>query len=462
MLNAYSYKQKTMKELVNSLKGDKVIWAFVALLALFSFMPVFSASSNLAYMRHGSGNAITYLLKHAVHIFIGFIIIYQIHKVPYHYFRGISRIALPIVWLLLVYTLLKGTVIEGANASRWIQIPFIGVSFQTSTLAAIVLYVYVARYLSKSREITPTFQQSFIELWIPVFITLMLIFPANFSTAALIFAMVIMLSFIGKYPLKYIGIILGVGLISGLLFILVVKAFPDAFPNRVKTWEKRIDNFFGKEDNAKDADEYYQIERAKTAIASGGIYGLGPGKSVQKNFLPQSSSDFIFAIIVEEYGLLGALTILGLYMLLLFRFIVAAHKANSLFGKLVVVGLGFPIVFQALINMGVAVELLPVTGQTLPLISSGGSSVWMTCIAIGIILSVTKKEEEIAEELAEKEKREEALRKLIDKQLQEDEEEEENQEKVNQMKASIKNKIMEDQDDYSITDNPMNAILKKK
>jgi len=230
----------------------------------------------------------------------------------------------------------------------------------------------------------------------------------------------------------------------------------------VQTWEKRIDNFFGKDKNTKDADEYYQIERAKTAIATGGVYGLGPGKSVQKNFLPQSSSDFIFAIIVEEYGLLGALTILGLYLLLLFRFIVAAHKANSLFGKLVVVGLGFPIVFQALINMGVAVELLPVTGQTLPLISSGGSSVWMTCIAIGIILSVTKKEEEIAEELAEKEKREEALRKLIDKQLQEDEEEDENQEKVNQMKASIKNKIMEDQDDYSITDNPMNAVLKKK
>ncbi len=455
-----------MKELINSLKGDKVIWAFVSLLALFSFMPVFSASSNLAYMRHGSGNAITYLLKHAVHIFIGFIIIYQIHKIPYHYFRGISRIALPIVWILLVYTLVKGTVIEGANASRWISIPFIGVSFQTSTLAAIVLYVYVARYLSKSREAQPTFQQSFIDLWIPVFITLMLILPANFSTAALIFAMVLMLTFIGKYPLKHIGIIIGMGIVSFAFFILVVKAFPNAFPNRVQTWEKRIGNFFNKDDSAKDPDEYYQIEKAKIAIASGGIYGLGPGKSVQKNFLPQSSSDFIFAIIVEEYGLFGALVILGLYMLLLFRFIIAAHKSNSLFGKLVVVGLGFPIVFQALINMAVAVELLPVTGQTLPLISSGGSSIWMTCIAIGIILSVTKKEEEIAQELAEKEKRDEALKKLIDKQLQEDEDEEneegdENQEKVNQMKASIKNKIAEDQDDYSITENPMKAVLKK-
>ncbi|RAR71477.1 FtsW/RodA/SpoVE family cell cycle protein [Flavobacterium aciduliphilum] len=413
-----------MKEIINSLKGDKVIWAFVALLALFSFMPVFSASSNLAYMRHGSGNALTYLIKHAVHIFIGFLIIYQIHKIPYHYLRGISIVFLPLIWLLLVYTLVKGTVIEGANASRWLQIPFIGISFQTSTLAAIVLYVYVARYLSKSREIPPSFKASFFELWIPVFITLILILPANFSTAALIFAMVIMLSFIGKYPIKYIGVILGAGLVSLLFFILVVKAFPGAFPNRVQTWEKRMGNFFNKNEEGKNSDEYYQIERAKTAIATGGLYGLGPGKSVQKNFLPQSSSDFIFAIIVEEYGLFGALTILGLYMLLLFRFIIAAHKASTLFGKLVVVGLGFPIVFQALINMGVAVELLPVTGQTLPLISSGGSSIWMTCVAIGIILSVTKKDEEIAQEIAEKEKREEALRKLIDQQLKEDEEQE--------------------------------------
>lgn len=449
-----------MKELINSLKGDKVIWAFVALLALFSFMPVFSASSNLAYMRHGSGNAITYLLKHAVHIFIGFIIIYQIHKVPYHYFRGISRIALPIIWGLLFYTLVKGTVIEGANASRWMVIPLIGISFQTSTLAAIVLYVYVARYLSKTREEKVSFQTSLLELWLPVFITLAFILPANFSTAALIFAMVIMLAFIGGYPIKYISVIIGTGIAALTLFVLIVIAFPDAFKNRVDTWKNRIENFT----SDKPGEDDYQIEKAKIAIATGGVYGLGPGKSVQKNFLPQSSSDFIFAIIVEEYGLFGALTILGLYLLLLFRFVIAAHKANSMFGKLVVVGLGFPIVFQAIINMAVAVELLPVTGQTLPLISSGGSSIWMTCIAIGIILSVTKKEDEIAQELQEKQLREDALQKLIDKQLQEDEEEEDkNQEKVNQMKASIKNKIIEDnQDDYSITENPMKAVLRKK
>lgn len=428
-----------MLKIINSLKGDKVIWAFVALLALFSFMPVFSASSNLAYMRHGSGNAVTYLIKHLAHIFIGFFIIYQVHKIPYHYFRGISRIALPIVWVLLIYTLVKGTVIDGANASRWIQVPFIGISFQTSTLAAIILYIYVARYLSKKREKEPNFKESFIDLWIPVFITLMFILPANFSTAALIFAMVTMLAFIGKYPLKYIGIIIGSGVVVLTMFILVAKAFPDAFPNRVDTWMSRIDSFTSDKPNEDD----YQIEKAKIAIASGGVYGLGPGKSVQKNFLPQSSSDFIYAIIVEEYGLIGALSVMGMYLLLLFRFVVAAHKANSMFGKLVVIGLGFPIIFQALINMAVAVELLPVTGQTLPLISSGGSSVWMTCIAVGIILSVTKKEEEIAEELQEKQKREEALQRLIDKQIKEEEEAE------------------NEAENFSIEDNPMNAVLKK-
>jgi cell division protein FtsW len=428
-----------MKELIYSLKGDKVIWAFVALLALFSFMPVFSASSNLAYMRHGSGNALTYLLKHGAQVFVGFFILYKIHKVPYHYFRTISRLLLPVVWLLLIYTLLKGTVIGGANASRWIQIPFIGITFQTSTLASIVLYVFVARYLSKTRETPISFQSSLWELWLPVFITIILILPANLSTAALIFSMVLMLTFIGKYPLKYIGVIVGAGIIGLLFFIVVAKAFPGAFPNRVDTWISRVDNFTS---NKSDEDDY-QIEKAKIAIASGGIYGLGPGKSVQKNFLPQSSSDFIYAIIVEEYGLVGGLLVVGLYLLLLFRFVVAAHKASSLFGKLVVIGLGFPIIFQAMTNMAVAVELLPVTGQTLPLISSGGSSIWMTCIALGIILSVTKKEEEIAEEQAEKQKREDALQKLIDKQLQEDE-------------AAVL-------EDYSIEDsaNPMEPILKR-
>lgn len=432
-----------MKTLISNLKGDKGIWSFVALLALFSFMPVFSASSNLAFMNNGTGNTLSYLVKHAVHIGVGFFMIYRLHKMPYHYFRAISKIMLPVVWLLLGYTLFKGTVIGGANASRWIQVPFVGITFQTSTLASIVLMIYVARYLSKTRETPVTFQNSLWELWTPVGITLAFILPANFSTAALIFSMVILLVFIGKYPIKYIGSIILMGIVAFSFFILVVKAFPDAFPNRVDTWMSRIESFT----TDKPDEDDYQIEKAKIAIASGGIYGVGPGKSVQKNFLPQSSSDFIFAIIVEEYGLIGGLGVLVLYMLLFFRFIVAAHKCNSMFGKLLVVGLGFPIIFQALINMGVAVELLPVTGQTLPLISSGGSSIWMTSIAIGIILSVTKKEEEIAIELQEKEQREIALQKLIDKQLLEDEAEE-------------LNVAMVDGENYAIEEvgNPIDAV----
>ncbi|HQZ23993.1 MAG TPA: FtsW/RodA/SpoVE family cell cycle protein [Flavobacterium sp.] len=432
-----------MKELVNNLKGDRVIWTFVALLALFSFMPVFSASSNLAYIGQGTGNTISYLLKHLAHIFIGLIIIYWVHKVPFHYYRGLSKIGLPIVWVLLGYTLIKGTVIAGANASRWIQLPFIGISFQTSTLAALVLFVFVARYLSKKNVEPITFQTSFIALWVPVFITLGFILPANFSTTALIFSMVLMLTFVGKYPLKYIGFIIGLGILSLAFFVLVAKAFPDAFKNRVNTWESRIENFI----SDKPGEDDYQIEKAKIAIASGGVYGLGPGKSVQKHFLPQSSSDFIYAIIVEEWGLIGGFGILILYLLLFFRFVIAAHKANSLFGKLLVVGLGFPMIFQAMINMAVAVELLPVTGQTLPLISSGGSSIWMSCIALGIIINVTKKDEEIAQELSDKAKREAALQKLIDKQLEEENEAE---------MAADENYSIEDN-----TNNPMNAVLNK-
>jgi cell division protein FtsW len=439
-----------MKELINKLKGDKGIWSFVALLGLFSFMPVFSASSNLAYLGHGTGNTLGYLVKHFAHICIGFLIIYWVHKIPYHYFRAISKAGLPVVWLLLAYTLIKGTVIAGANASRWIQIPFIGLSFQTSTLAAIMLFIFVARYLSKTRETPITFKSSLWELWTPVFITLMFILPANFSTTALIFAMVIMLAFVGRYPLKYIFFIIGSGVVILILFFLMSKAFPESkFFSRVGTWQSRIENFTT---NKADEDDY-QIEKAKIAIASGQIYGLGPGKSVQKNFLPQSSSDFIYAIIVEEYGLIGGLGVLILYLLLLFRFVVASHKANTLFGKLVVIGLGFPMIFQAMINMAVAVELLPVTGQTLPLISSGGSSIWMTCFGLGIILSVTKKEEEITQEKLEKEKREEILQKLIDRELEADLEE-----------ADFKNVNDNfDTSDYSITDNsknPMNAVLK--
>jgi len=367
-----------------------MIWAIVALLAIFSFLPVYSAASNLAYT-YGDGQTFSYLIKHFVHLFLGFSIIYGIHRIPYRYFKGLSVVMYPVVLILLLVTLLQGTTIDGANASRWIRVPFVGFTFQPSTLAALVLMVFVARYLSKVFDQEITFKSSLLPLWLPVFAVLILILPANFSTTAIIFTMLLVLAFLGGYPLKYIGAIVGSGLLVLAFFVLVAKAFPDAMPNRVDTWTSRIVNFM----DDRDTEEDYQIEKAKIAIATGSIYGLGPGKSVQKNFLPQSSSDFIFAIIIEEYGLLGGLFLLILYLLLLFRIVVVAQKAETVFAKLLTIGVGLPIIFQALINMGVAVELFPVTGQTLPLISSGGTSIWVTCLGIGIILSVSAKREEI-------------------------------------------------------------------
>ncbi|WP_353778986.1 FtsW/RodA/SpoVE family cell cycle protein [Winogradskyella sp. 3972H.M.0a.05] len=382
-----------MKGLLTNIKGDRLIWAIVALLAIFSFLPVYSAASNLAYTG-GAGNTFSYFVKHFMHLFLGFAIMYGVHKVPYRYFRGLSMVMLPIVLVLLAITIVQGKTIGGANASRWIQIPVVGMSFQTSTLASVVLMVYVARYLSKIKDKAITFKESVLALWLPVFLVLMLILPANFSTTAIIFSMVVMLTFIGGYPIKYLVTIIGAGVVAFAMFILVAKAFPEAMPNRVDTWMGRIESFT----NGEDTEADYQIEKAKIAIASGGIQGLGPGKSIQKNFLPQSSSDFIFAIIIEEYGLIGGVFLLILYSWLLFRIVIVSQKATSVFGKLLVLGVGLPIVFQALINMAVAVELFPVTGQTLPLISSGGTSIWMTCLAIGIILSVSAKRQEEKEQ----------------------------------------------------------------
>ncbi len=378
-----------MKTVFVNIKGDRIIWAIAALLAIFSFLPVYSAASNLAY--NGSGSStFSYFIKHFVHLFLGFSIIYGVHKIPYRYFKGLSMVMIPVVLILLVITMLQGGTIGGANASRWIRVPIVGLTFQPSTLAALVLMVYVARYLSKIKEENITIKESILPLWLPVFIVLALILPANFSTAALIFSMVILLTYVGGYPFKYLSIIVGSGAIILSLFILTTMAFPNLMPNRVDTWNSRISSFVGSDVSQED----YQIEKAKIAIASGGVKGLGPGKSIQKNFLPQSSSDFIFAIIIEEYGLIGGMFLLILYLWLLFRIVIVAQKSDSVFGKLLAISVGIPIIFQALVNMGVAVQLFPVTGQTLPLISSGGTSIWVTCLALGIVLSVSVKRDE--------------------------------------------------------------------
>ncbi|SDS32614.1 cell division protein FtsW [Polaribacter sp. KT25b] len=382
-----------MKTIFKHIKGDKTIWAIFAVLAIFSFMPVYSASTNLVYVV-GSGSTLGYLVKHMVLLIMGFGIIYGVHKIPYRYFSGGSVIMLPVVIVLLIFTLTQGTTIGGANASRWINIPFVGIGFQTSTLAGLVLMVYVARYLARNKEKEIKFKESLIQLWLPVAAVLVLILPANFSTTAIIFVMILMVTFIGGYPIKYIGLILGIGFVFLMFFVLVAKAFPDAMPNRVQTWQNRIENF-----SNPDEKEAYQVEKAKIAIAMGGPIGVGPGKSVQKNFLPQSSSDFIYAIIIEEYGLAGGLLVISIYFLLFFRMFVVIRKTTTIFGTLLVVGVGCPIIFQATINMAVATNLFPVTGQTLPLISSGGTSIWMTCFALGMILSVSASKEETEEDI---------------------------------------------------------------
>ena len=382
-----------MLNIFQNIKGDKAIWAIAALLALFSFLPVYSASSNLVYVV-GSGTPVGHLVKHAILLFLGFGIIYGVHKIPTHFFKGLSMIALPIVLVLLIFVLAQGTSSGGTNDSRWIRLPLVGFGFQPSNLAAVVLMIYVARYFSKVRDIKITFKESILPLWLPVFLVVALILPANFSTAAIVFSMVMVLCFLGGYPMKYLLGIVGTGVLFLSIFILTAKAFPDLFPNRVDTWMSRIDSF----SNPDDTEGTYQTERAKIAIATGGVMGKGAGKSVQKNFLPQSSSDFIYAIIVEEYGLIGGFILMLFYLFLLFRIVVVANGCASVFSKLLVLGVGLPIVFQALINMAVAVELFPVTGQNLPLISSGGTSSWMTCLAIGIILSASNKS--IAQESA--------------------------------------------------------------
>ena len=373
-----------MNNIFANIKGDKTLWAVLILLAGFSFLPVYSAASNLAYVS-GSGNTFNYLFKHFIHLSLGFTFMYLMQKIPYHYFKGISILMIPVVIVLLLYTIFQPSVTDSlTNTNRWIKIPFVGFTFQPSTLAGVILMIYVSRYLAKIKDIDVRFSQTILPLWLPTLFILLLILPANFSTTAIIFSMVILLCFVGGYPIKHLLAIVLSGILVLSIFILTIKAYPGIFPNRVDTWKSRIENFVNKENTT----ENYQIEKAKIAIATGGVRGLGPGKSVQKNFLPQSSSDFIFAIIIEEYGLIGGLFLLTVYALFLLRIIIISNKAESVFGSLLVIALGVPIVFQALVNIGVSVELFPITGQPLPLISSGGTSIWMTCIAIGIIQSV--------------------------------------------------------------------------
>ena len=325
-----------------------------------------------------------YMLKHFIILLFGFLIMYLTHLVKFTYFSRIFQVALWIAVPLLVLTLFVG--LDLNEAKRVLPLPF-GLTFQTSDLAKLTLIMYLARMLSKKQDRIKDFKSAFVPIVIPVLIVCALILPANFSTAAMLFATSLVLMFIGRVSMQYILSLLGIGLLAFVLLLVVARAYPEVLP-RANTWEARIMGFFDKED--VDSDKNYQVEQAKIAIASGGVIGKFPGNSTQRNFLPHPYSDFIFAIFIEEYGLVGGGFLVLLYLILFFRVVRIVSKIPRNFGAFMTVGVGFSLVFQAMINMAVAVNLIPVTGQPLPLISMGGTSIWFTSIALGIILSVSR------------------------------------------------------------------------
>ena len=367
---------------IKKIGGDKAIWIVVIALAIFSFLPVYSASSNF-----GANLIFSNIIKHVSIIFIGIMIMYSTHLLDYKYFKGLSLIVLPLVIFLLFFASFQGNVIDGANANRWLNIPILDISFQPSTLASIFLLIYLSNFLSKEKNKNLSLTKTFLLMWLPIILVVGLILPSNFSTALLIFIMSTMIIFIAGYKLKHLTVLflLFIFLISSFLY--AVNKFPDIIPNRVDTWTNRIENFVN---NDIDDTSNYQINRAKAAIANGKIFGVGAGKSSMKYVLPQSTSDFIFSIIAEEYGIIVSLIILLLYVVLLFRIVITSYRSQTKFGQLVSVAVGIPVVFQAFTNMAVAVQLIPVTGQPLPLVSTGGTSIWITFLAMGILLSVSK------------------------------------------------------------------------
>jgi cell division protein FtsW len=372
--------------MLKNIKGDKVIWIVVILLSIISIVCVYTSVTALAN-RYKGGNALYYLVKHALIIGLGFLLMFFIHKVKYTYFSRISQIGVWVAIPLLFYTLLKG--ISAGEANRWIGIPGIGLTFQTSDFAKLALIAYVARLLSVKQDVIKDFKSAFLPLIVPVGIVCALILPANFSTAALLFMTCLILMFIGRVNLKYMMMLLGCCILLVSIFGFVILKYPDSI-KRGRTWKARIENF-----RSGGSQENYQADQAKIAIGTSGVFfGKGPGHSDQRNFLPQASSDFIFAILIEEWGVLAGAFVLFLYMVLLFRGVRIANNTTKSFGSFLAIGLTFSLVFQAMINMAVAVNLFPVTGQPLPLVSMGGTSIWFTSIAIGIILSVSRESEQ--------------------------------------------------------------------
>jgi cell division protein FtsW len=368
-----------ISNLKTELKGDRVIWVLISLMTLVSLLGVYSSTGSLSYKEQG-GNTEYYLVKQGFIVLLGFFIMYVLHRLHYLRFHRVAPFLFILAVPLLIFTLFFGA--EFNSARRWIEIPIFGFTFQSSDFARLALILYLAKTISSKQLIIKDFKSAFLPLILPVILICFLIAPADLSTALLLFSSCIAMMFVGRVAVKYILMLVLLAIIAFSILILLGHFFPDMV--RLATWIERIREF------TTDSDGGFQVQQSKIAIANGGFFGMGPGQSIQRNFLPSSYADFIYAIIVEEYGLLGGLFVISLYLGFFFRITRLVTKSTKAFGAMVVTGLGFSFVFQAFINIAVATHLVPVTGVTLPMISLGGTSIIMNCISLGIILSVSK------------------------------------------------------------------------
>lgn len=395
------------ENLLSKTKGDKVIWALVVLLTLVSLLAVYSATGSLAYKNY-KGNTEIYLFKQVAFILVGIMVIYFAHLVNYTFYSKVAQIAFLISIPLLAYTLFFG--VRMNEGSRWIRLPILNMTMQTSDLAKLALFMFLARLLSKKQDVIKDFKKGFLPVITPVAIVCMLIAPANLSTALLLGASCLLLMFIGRVSTKHLLITVGIALIPVLILIsaavirhgkeskqettvVAAKKTSSSLLGRVDTWIGRMESFiYGSKESDNDA---YQVNQAKMAIAKGGVLGVGPGNSTTRDYLPQAYNDFIYAIIIEEYGLLGGAFIMFIYLVFLYRCIRIFKRCPYAFGAFLALGLSFTLAIQAVANMAVTVNLFPVTGVTLPLVSMGGTSFIFTCLAIGIILSVARNAEQL-------------------------------------------------------------------
>ncbi|MDR1156004.1 MAG: FtsW/RodA/SpoVE family cell cycle protein [Bacteroidales bacterium] len=371
-------------------KGDPSIWAIIVGLSVFSLLAVYSATGTLAY-RYTGGNTAFYILRHSGFLVVGLTLAFFLHMFPYRYYARMSQWLLVVIIPLLVFTLLYG-VVENDAARR---ISIFGFTFQTSDLAKMALIMYLAQRLAARQGEILDFRKTLLPMFIVIGIVCVLILPANFSTAGMLFMVCVMLLFVGRVSFRQLSGLCAVTIVAGVVLVGSLYGLQKAGVNNVvtqrsETWINRVDRFFGESAEGENPDENFQPMQAKIAVGTGGFFGKGPGNSVQRNFLPHPYSDFIFAIIIEEWGVLGGMIVLFLYLNLLYRAILIVRKCDKTFPAFLVTGLSLSVVFQALVNMVVAVGLTPVTGQPLPLISMGGTSILFTGAAFGIILSVSR------------------------------------------------------------------------